>query len=695
MTKRIVEMILMLSECKEPVSLEELADRFGVSQRTVRNDLNEISSHLRKKGLQELYMRKGMITVKEDFGKILPELDPTDYYSYKLSKEERKMVAAALLIGSAGYITLGTIADALFVSRATIISDLDEIKSFIREGNLRVTSHSNKGLRVDGPESEKRWFLYRLSAFKIQSASSDNSTPVVNVQAGDGITIRKIVSEQEKVHRRYLSDQSYLMIVKYLGIMIDRNLKGEYIEERPVEESAYYSFAQDIIRYVVQYCGIRTIESEVRYLAEILSSCRYVNREHFDVRDIRIQVITRQFIYGVSESLGIRLTGDYVFFENLSNHLESMFDSDAAHFPENPEISGIIREHPEIREAVLENMEILSKYDDRELTETELMYIMIHVCAAVERKKNREVSFHVIVACHAGIGTSQLLLEKLKQHFRFQIVDVVSAHEASGLKEGQADLIISTVRIPECKIENVVVSAYLSDEDYLRVGNKIEAIRSSRHLPAAGGDREMTASRVLDELRGAVTARVDEETASEILREMRGILRKLFGELAGPEEELPVPLLHHLLPETHIQLDVECKDWREAVRAAAKPLEEMGYIEPKYISEVIRNVEENGPYIVISPGFAFPHAGLEGGSVRVGMNLIRLRTPVPFGNDACDPVEFVCALSAVDHKTHLKAFFNLVNLLRSEAFKEDFSKARTPREAARVIEKFENGIGDL
>lgn len=693
MNKRIVEMILMLSESKGSVSLEQLAERFEVSQRTVRNDINEISSLLKKKGLRELHMRKGVITVQEDFGGILPELDPTDYYSYKLSKEERKMVAASLLIGSAGYITLGTIADALFVSRATIIADLDDIKNFVKDGNLRVTSHSNKGLRVEGPESEKRWFLYRLSAFKIQSASSGQSTPVVNVQAGDAITIRKIVSEQEKVHRRYLSDQSYLMIVKYLGIMIDRNLKGEYIEERPAEESEYFSLAQDIIRYIVQYCGIRTIENEIRYLAEILSRCRYVNREHFDVRDIRIQVITRQFIQGVSESLGIRLTGDYVFFENLSNHLESMFEAYAAHFPENPEVSEIIKEHPEIRESVLENIEILRKYDDRELTETELLYIMIHVCAAVERKKNREVSFHVIVACHAGIGTSQLLLEKLKQHFRFQIVDIVSAHEASRLKEGQADLIISTVRIPECKIENVVVSAFLNDEDYLRVGNKIDAIRSSRHLSGIEDERELTASRVLEQIRPVVTSRLDEETAGEIIRDIRGILRNLFREQVGQEEVISVPLLHHLLPATHIQLDVECADWREAVRASARPLYEMGYIEERYISEVIRNVEENGPYIVISPGFAFPHAGLEGGSVRVGMNLIRLGTPVSFESGAYDPVEFVCALSAVDHKTHLKAFFNLVNLLRSEDFKEAFRKAETTREAAQVIEKYENGIG--
>ena len=93
---------------------------------------------------------------------------------------------------------------------------------------------------------------------------------------------------------------------------------------------------------------------------------------------------------------------------------------------------------------------------------------------------------------------------------------------------------------------------------------------------------------------------MDEETAGEIIRDIRGILRNLFREQAGQEEVISVPLLNHLLPATHIQLDVECEDWKEAIRAAAMPLHEMGYIEERYITEVIRNVEENGPYIVIS-----------------------------------------------------------------------------------------------
>lgn len=76
------------------------------------------------------------------------------------------------------------------------------------------------------------------------------------------------------------------------------------------------------------------------------------------------------------------------------------------------------------------------------------------------------------------------------------------------------------------------------------------------------------------------------------------------------------------------------------------------------------------------------------------MNLIRLKTPVPFGDEENDPVEFVCCLSAVDHKTHLKAFFNLVNMLQNEEFKSRLRECDTTLEAAHIIEEFEYKTAD-
>lgn len=93
-----------------------------------------------------------------------------------------------------------------------------------------------------------------------------------------------------------------------------------------------------------------------------------------------------------------------------------------------------------------------------------------------------------------------------------------------------------------------------------------------------------------------------------------------------------------------------------------------------------------------APGFAVPHEGLEQGSIRTGMHLIRLKNPVNFGSEEGDPVRFVCCLSAIDHKTHLKAFFNLVNMLQQENFKKALTECETPQEAESIIEQYEYSV---
>lgn len=51
-------------------------------------------------------------------------------------------------------------------------------------------------------------------------------------------------------------------------------------------------------------------------------------------------------------------------------------------------------------------------------------------------------------------------------------------------------------------------------------------------------------------------------------------------------------------------------DWRAAVRAAGALLVEACDCPPAYTDAMIATVKAHGPYIVITPGFALPHAGL-------------------------------------------------------------------------------------
>lgn len=689
MNKRMISIIADLSEIEKTISIDDLAQKYNVSQRTIRNDLTAINDILSENDLDEIELiAGGKIQRKDSFAHIQYFLTEQDLYSYKLSKEERIAVASVLLLNSSKYITLSTIADNLFVSRATIINDLDEIKKYIASFHLEVTSHPNKGLRVEGKESDKRLFL-----MKLVNSKKDNSmvSRHISIQAGNRMTIQKVLTEQEHLHESYLTDESFQKIMLYLGIMVNRNLMGEYLEDFEMINNDYYLMAQDILRYVSQYCHINTTENEIQFLSLLLTHSQYMKQMTKDNKIIKIQLITRQFIEHISYDLGINLNDDYDFFENLSNHLESVLKPIPPDYPESSIIDEVLEENQEVVEVVNQNLSIIKQYVSRDIHKIEIGYIAVHICAALERKKNKEVAFHVIVACHAGIGTSQLLIEKLKKHFNFQIIDVISAHEAENIDPQKVDVIISTVPLHNCKVDYVTVSPLLNDEDYIRVGNKIDTLRNSRHLPSRIGETELSARGLLEQLNPLVYEIVPQQHP-ELMKAIRKVVRDYFHQSIEADAEIFSPYLHHLLPATHIQLDVECQTWQEAVKMSAIPLLEYGYIEERYIDAMIHNIEENGPYVVLSEGFAVPHEGLEQGSVKVGMNLIRLKNPVHFGADDFDPVEFVCCLSAVDHKTHLKAFFNLVNMLKSHEFKDALRKCQTEQEVAYIIEKYEYSL---
>ncbi|NGN70063.1 PTS sugar transporter subunit IIA, partial [Streptomyces sp. A7024] len=62
--------------------------------------------------------------------------------------------------------------------------------------------------------------------------------------------------------------------------------------------------------------------------------------------------------------------------------------------------------------------------------------------------------------------------------------------------------------------------------------------------------------------------------------------------------------LSELLPVAAIRLDVPAADWREAVSAAGDLMTATGSTTDDYTTEMLENVEQNGPYIVIAPGLA-------------------------------------------------------------------------------------------
>ena len=119
-----------------------------------------------------------------------------------------------------------------------------------------------------------------------------------------------------------------------------------------------------------------------------------------------------------------------------------------------------------------------------------------------------------------------------------------------------------------------------------------------------------------------------------------------------------------LLQLENVQVYKDAADWRDAIRKSAKPLEEHGYVEPRYKDEIIKNVEDMGAYIVIAENIALPHARPEQGVLRTQIGVALFQNPVAFDNGA--KAQLFITLAAENSDSHLEALVQISELLSDE-----------------------------
>ena len=146
-----------------------------------------------------------------------------------------------------------------------------------------------------------------------------------------------------------------------------------------------------------------------------------------------------------------------------------------------------------------------------------------------------------------------------------------------------------------------------------------------------------------------------------------------------------MPGLTDLLSEDRIALDVPAATWEEAVLAAGGLLEKAGVAGPAYTGSMIDNVEANGPYIVVAPGFAFAHARPSPAVHRTGLSWVRLAEPVAFGHPTNDPVDLVVALAATDDRAHATAMAELAKVVGSQDQRAAVNTAATPAAVLAIL----------
>lgn len=121
-----------------------------------------------------------------------------------------------------------------------------------------------------------------------------------------------------------------------------------------------------------------------------------------------------------------------------------------------------------------------------------------------------------------------------------------------------------------------------------------------------------------------------------------------------------------MIESQSIKVDCPASSPEEAIREAGNALCRAGACSPQYVQAMVDSYRELGPYFVIAPGLALPHARPEQGAIMAQISLIRLCEPLAFGHTENDPVQVVLGLSATSSDAHIHLIQHIVTVLSDE-----------------------------
>lgn len=127
--------------------------------------------------------------------------------------------------------------------------------------------------------------------------------------------------------------------------------------------------------------------------------------------------------------------------------------------------------------------------------------------------------------------------------------------------------------------------------------------------------------------------------------------------------------------------------WEEAIKASCEPLVKEGIADKEYADYIINNVNEHGPYIVIAPEIAIPHAQEGQGVHETAIAFMRVKEPVDFGAEAEFDARLFFVLASVNNDEHLANLSELVTLLSDDEIIQKFIDASSEEDLQAILKE--------
>ncbi|BCX30125.1 PTS sugar transporter [Latilactobacillus curvatus] len=387
------------------------------------------------------------------------------------SKEERcHCILAKLLLGSAS-ITIQQLSNTLYVSRSTVENDLKKVKQKLAQFGLQLAI-THTGLSLIGSEHQKRQATVELISQywgKRTEAKELNGQLVRHAQLPDNLNqlfepalIKNILTAlTELIEKSTLSFTDYEFQSLAIHLMMPAPTGGSNGAQPVV--TPFIAETQLLVQILERRFELTIPDFEQEYLNRHL-----VTVQSKDTSVQTIQTELRQSV-GLPQLLRqqlAQLAVDEELIQGLAVHLSSALRRLAMGLSiNNPYTDEICQNFPQAFDQAVLLKPVLENQYQIQMNEDELAFISLHFEAFFERH-SEDARLSVVVVCSSGIGTSQLLGQRLAKTFaqELRITRIIALGEllATPIKES---LVISTIAIKGLSVPVIEVSPLLNRHD--------------------------------------------------------------------------------------------------------------------------------------------------------------------------------------------------------------------------------------
>ncbi|WP_366249021.1 BglG family transcription antiterminator [Terribacillus aidingensis] len=638
------------------ITLQQLMDLTHLSKRQLTYDLEKLNDWLTAEQLpQILYKGTQLIRVPQEVVQCYQKKQLIQNgQQLLLTEEDRLLFLYLYLFIRTEPVSSYHLTHLLQVSKNTVVADIKRANKLINPSLVEIRYTRQNGYHLRGSEADKRIVVQNHLAKILQNPAFPTimehlTAHLKNVTAGD---VQALLQTMEKDIGLQFVEERLDHFTYFLVLLACRLREGKTVR---FHEDEILNMKQDpmwdVALSVFEKLQLPLDEHEVCYFSIHLLA--------LSLGQIQQESNTRDLLYKLCEQLVLDFENKAaVVFERRANvvrtlyqHMRPAYYRMKYRIPiHNPLLQQIKNEHEELYLIVQELLQPVGDLLNIVIPEEELGFITIHFGALLEKPTQQMPrKKRALVVCPSGISSSLMVKYMLESLFSEIVVeDTCSLRQFEQKTEMDFDVIFSTIDL-QASIPCFHVKPIMSPTEKSSLVNGVyETLFGIQYSGVSVRELLQEISRY---------ATIHDE------KQLENMLRTLQFHRKTERRKENQPVLQDLLYEDTIQLAESLPNWQDAITCVAKPLLQNKSISPSYVEAMIENIEKLGPYVVIGPDVAIPHARPESGVHAVGMSFLRLKEPVYFSADRTKGVRLLFCIAAIDNKTHLRALSQLTKLL--------------------------------